>query len=765
MAYPGSMQLSRTSGFCNSHHNPMGVGRLHLVTVNLSPLSLNKQKQDSSALHLLSRVPPIRHVPSKCKIFVCRSVLIPGGGSVTPLLKSSAVILTRSYDALRGSPVLLRLIPALGLIAFTVYGLEPLLRLSRILFLQRTDSSWKKSSLRYVMTSYFQPLLLWSGAMLICRALDPLVLPSEASQVVKQRLLNFVRSLSTVISFAYCLSSVIQQAQKFFMETNDSSDARTMGFDFAGKAVYSAVWVAAVSLFMELLGFSTQKWLTAGGLGTVLLTLAGREIFTNFLSSIMIHATRPFILNEWIQTKIEGYEVSGTVEHVGWWSPTIVRGDDREAVHIPNHKFTVNVVRNLSQKSHWRVKNYIAISHLDVNKINNIVADMRKVLSKNPQVEQQRLHRRVFLENVNPENQALMILISCFVKTSHFEEYLCVKAILLDLLRVVSHHRARLATPIRTVQKIYGEADSENIPFGDTIFSRSRAAANRFLLIEPPYKVNGDDKVKPSTRSTRTNEEKDGKIDETSASDSKGDDNSSVTSASSPGVNSKDKSKSVSEAQIQQNMGSDSSVEKSPKILQPKKDSAGDAGKGTSVPSSKNTAQNPVPSHESSQGETAFATSLPKQDKERSSVSSSSEKTSKTLHPKKESGGDPGKGITVPVSKNPVQGAVPGVSPATTSHESSRVDTASAISSQSKQDEEKSAVSSSSIRPSMEENILLGVALEGSKRTLPIEEDTPSPTPAESQEFAVQRNGNGPPASKDKKDGQMSSFPTAKQND
>lgn len=38
-----------------------------------------------------------------------------------------------------------------------------------------------------------------------------------------------------------------------------------------------------------------------------------------------------------------------------------------------------------------------------------IVADMRKVLAKNPQVEQQRLHRRVFLEGVNPENQALMV--------------------------------------------------------------------------------------------------------------------------------------------------------------------------------------------------------------------------------------------------------------------------------------------------------------------------------------------------------------------
>lgn len=38
------------------------------------------------------------------------------------------------------------------------------------------------------------------------RALDPVVLPSEASQAVKQRLINFVQSLSTVLAFAYCLS-------------------------------------------------------------------------------------------------------------------------------------------------------------------------------------------------------------------------------------------------------------------------------------------------------------------------------------------------------------------------------------------------------------------------------------------------------------------------------------------------------------------------------------------------------------------------------
>ncbi|KAF2542786.1 hypothetical protein F2Q70_00036259 [Brassica cretica] len=284
-----------------------------------------------------------------------------------------------------------------------------------------------------------------------------------------------------------------------------------MGFSFAGKAVYTAAWVAAASLFMELLGFSTQKWLTAGGLGTVLLTLAGLQILTNFLSSIMIHATRPFVLNEWIQTKIGGYEVSGTVEHVGWWSPTIIRGDDREAVHIPNHQFSVNIVRNLTQRTHWRIKTHLAISHLDVSKINSIVADMRKVLSKNPQIEQQKIHRRVFLEDVDPENQALRILISCFVKTSRFEEYLCVKEeVLLDLLRVIRHHGARLATPIRTVQRMRNETEVDSAGFSDIVFNQA-AMNRRLMLIEPSYKINGDDNAKSSRpkSSEQKGEEKD----------------------------------------------------------------------------------------------------------------------------------------------------------------------------------------------------------------------------------------------------------------
>ncbi|KAL5777371.1 hypothetical protein ACOSP7_010297 [Xanthoceras sorbifolium] len=696
MTGASSMQLSQEVKFYNNlgrrnlYTGVVRKGRLHMVHINLSSHAM---RQDAWSLHLLSGLcGPLNPVSSRGNVFLCRSVLLPGGGNELPVLKCGGVVLKRSYDTLSGNPLAFRLIPAVGIIAFAAWGLAPLMRLGRVIFLNKTDSSWKKSSTHYVLTSYLQPLLLWTGATLICRALDPVVLPSEASQAVKQRILNFVRSISTVLAFAYCLSSLIQQAQKFFMVTkdSDSSDTRNMGFDFAGRAVYSAVWVAAVSLFMELLGFSTQRWLTAGGLGTVLLTLAGREIFTNFLSSVMIHATQPFVVNEWIQTKIEGYEVSGTVEHVGWWSPTIIRGDDREAVHIPNHKFTVNVVRNLSQKTHWRIKNHLAISHLDVHKVNNIVADMRKVLAKNPQIEQQRLHRRVFLENINPENQALMILISCFVKTSHFEEYLCVKeAILLDLLRVISHHRARLATPIRTVQKIYSEADLENVPYADTIFTSSRSAANHpFLLIEPSYKIKGEDKVRSTTRQAHS-EEKDTKVVATSTSDSKA------------------SSKAGSMTVV---------------------DSKGDEVTSTST-------SNPVQNTNEEQQE--------------------------------ETTGDAWKKTRKLNSEDINRGVVSEKSPPTNPESNTEKTDIPSIMSQAKQDVERSVASQSITRPPLEENIVLGVALEGSKRTLPIEEEiAASSMPAETKEMASSWNGGGsPPVVKEKNNGQLPAVPGGSASD
>lgn len=256
------------------------------------------------------------------------------------------------------------------------------------------------------------------------------------------------------------------------------------------------------------------------------------------------------------------------------------------------------------------------------------------------------------------------------------------EAILLDLLRVISHHRARLATPIRTVQKIYSEAKMEDVPFADTIFRRSGAASNRpFLLIEPSYKINGDGKVKASAL---TNEEKDSMEEAGSTSDSK--------------ANAK--------------FGATSIID--PKVDKVKTSSANDSSSSSKLPVSGAQSRNPVPDD---------------------SVEVNSEKQYS------ESKGEPLKatssGMVVTAETSP------GSNPQSANEESE----ISSAASQAKQDVDRSVALPSVVMPSLEENIVLGVALEGSKLTLPIEEET-TPSGAPHTESGSNLIG------KDKKDGQ-----------
>ncbi|KAL5099637.1 hypothetical protein RYX36_003964, partial [Vicia faba] len=119
-----------------------------------------------------------------------------------PIALPSAKVVT----TLLTSSVIVKFISAIDTIIFAVWGVGPLMFQTRKHFFQRSDNSWKKGTTHYIVTSYLRPLLLRVGAILICRSFEPVILPTETSQVVKERLLSFVKSLSIVVAFAYCLS-------------------------------------------------------------------------------------------------------------------------------------------------------------------------------------------------------------------------------------------------------------------------------------------------------------------------------------------------------------------------------------------------------------------------------------------------------------------------------------------------------------------------------------------------------------------------------
>lgn len=310
------------------------------------------------------------------------------------------------------------------------------------------------------------------------------------------------------------------------------------------------------------------------------------------------------------------------------------------------------------------------------------------------------------------------------------------EAIMLDLLRVISHHRARLATPIRTVQKIYSEAELENIPFADSMYNRGGVTSNRpFLLIEPPYKINGEEKTK--NRTARPNGERDGKSTTRPASDTKIDPKVGATSAS----DSKTKETPTSDNNTDTKTGGTTNLD-TKEVLKVGTSPTSDSKTVSKVPvrsASKTDSKVTEPDAKSDNGSMGSALDTP------------SPKSSSTKQPKNASLGHQKS------SKN-----------STSSSSEIGADKAGGFStaSQGKQESERTPVPKPSMsKPALEENIVLGVALEGSKRTLPIEEDMASP-PSHAEvtelELAARCSGQGAPtADKDKKDGQIPSSPSS----
>lgn len=293
------------------------------------------------------------------------------------------------------------------------------------------------------------------------------------------------------------------------------------------------------------------------------------------------------------------------------------------------------------------------------------------------------------------------------------------EAILLDLLRVIRHHRARLATPIRTVQKVFTDADLDSVPFSDSMYTRGGVSNRPMLLIEPSYKVNGEDKTKNQARSARANVEEDVKGTAKSVPDTKveakGDTNLSMDSKSRP--TSDDKAKDMQK--------SDSEAGKTPKVET--KDDLKTVSKSSSDPKLSASAKTVVNTDNKSVEEPSPA------------ADGSSKQPQKV-------GQD-----TSSVSSTDLGGR--------------RSDNAFSTS-HSKQDVRQQVAQTPTTKPSLEENIVLGVALDGSKRTLPIEEEMVSPpNPEDTKELATLRSGNGPAVPEEKNDSKRLNTPGSPSND
>jgi MscS family membrane protein len=256
------------------------------------------------------------------------------------------------------------------------------------------------------------------------------------------------RDTLVIAALAWFLWRLIGNAARSILvrsaETGKPVDRTTV--EALSKLGRVVVFVVAVLVILQNLGFSIAGVLAFGGIGGIAVGFAAKDMLANFFGGLTIYLDRPFVVGEWIRSPDK--DIEGTVEYIGW-RHTRVRAFNKNPIYVPNALFTTIVVENPTRMTNRRIKETIGIRYQDLDKMAAIVADVKAMLQAHPEIDTS----ATLIVNFNQFGaSSLDFFIYTFTRTVEWVHYHEVKQdVLLKVAGIVRAHGAEIALPARTV--------------------------------------------------------------------------------------------------------------------------------------------------------------------------------------------------------------------------------------------------------------------------------------------------------------------------
>ena len=228
-----------------------------------------------------------------------------------------------------------------------------------------------------------------------------------------------LRDLGVVSVLALFLLRLARNAQAAYLiqtgEKEGAIDATTL--DALAKLVRISIMITAALVALQTLGISIAGVLAFGGIGGIAVGFAAKDLLANFFGGMMIYLDRPFVVGDWIRSPDK--EIEGTVEAIGW-RLTRIRTFDARPLYVPNAVFSTISVQNPSRMTHRRIYEVIGIRYEDADKMSEVVATVKKMLTEHPEIDTS----RTMIVNFNSfAPSSLDFFIYTFTKTTNWVAY------------------------------------------------------------------------------------------------------------------------------------------------------------------------------------------------------------------------------------------------------------------------------------------------------------------------------------------------------
>ncbi len=202
------------------------------------------------------------------------------------------------------------------------------------------------------------------------------------------------------------------------------------------------IFIAIVS-WLDNIGYEVTTLLAGLGIGGIAVAFAAQRTLENLIGSITIYSSQPVHVGDFCKFG----DKLGTIEEIGLRA-TQLRTLERTVVHIPNAKFSTDVIENLTQRDKILYRTRLRLSLQTTAKQMQDVLDGIRELIRNHEMIDEEASRVRFLEF---GEYAQEIELYVYIKTQDFVEYLQYREdINLSLVKIIESSGTQLVVPTTT---------------------------------------------------------------------------------------------------------------------------------------------------------------------------------------------------------------------------------------------------------------------------------------------------------------------------
>lgn len=268
----------------------------------------------------------------------------------------------------------------LAVLSILGYGSVPLMKYIRKLrFPEDSETAWLQCPACRVAMSISQ--LCCIGGIVYAVDMLAVALSTIGFQFpMRMKIPTVTGQIGFAVWFAVNLAAIKQSLLCRFLKVDSPEKlGRSSVYDRLGDGV---IYFAALLVVMDIMSVETGRAMSSvfalGSVGTLVFSLASKDIAANFVSGLALSASNKFHVGEDVRI---GNEYQGVVHKMGWMH-TDIRGYDEIITRVPNSEVANLKVSNISRIGRSQVKQTLYFDYKDIDKIGDIITDIKTEISR-----------------------------------------------------------------------------------------------------------------------------------------------------------------------------------------------------------------------------------------------------------------------------------------------------------------------------------------------------------------------------------------------